>query len=84
MLANDMKKGTQIVMLSGELGTIMDNRGGMIRVAEVEGIVTEMGSIYIDDIDLVLTDDGWEKIEFNQSQQKRIDKKNKILKRLKW
>ena len=84
MLANDMKKGTQIVMLSGELGTIMDNRKGMIRVAEVEGVFTEMGSIYIDDIDLVLTDDGWEKIEFNQSQQKRIDKKNKILKRLKW
>ena len=81
MLANDMKKGTQIVMLSGELGTIMDNRKGMIRVAEVEGVFTEMGSIYIDDIDLVLTDDGWEKIEFNQSQQKRIDKKNKILKR---
>ncbi len=84
MLANDMKKGTQIVMLSGELGTIMDNRKGMIRVAEVEGVFTDMGSIYIDDIDLVLTDDGWEKIEFNQSQQKRIDKKNKILKRLKW
>lgn len=70
MLANDMKKGTQIVMLSGELGTIMDNRKGMIRVAEVEGVFTDMGSIYIDDIDLVLTDDGWEKIEFNQSQQK--------------
>ena len=78
MLANDMKKGTKIIMLNGWDGTIMDNMKGMIRVAEIKGIVTEMGSIYIDDIDLVLADDGWEKIEFNPSQQKRINKKNKI------
>jgi hypothetical protein len=50
MLANDLRKGDRIVLTNGWMATIEDNRKGNIRMATVEGFVTEMGSIYIWDI----------------------------------
>ena len=76
MLANDMKKGTKVIQTNGWHATIMDNKKGIIRLAEVQGFVTEIGSIYIDDIDMVLTENGWENIEFSPAQKKQIDRKN--------
>ena len=84
MLANDMKKGTKGIQINGWDFTIMDNMKGMIRLAEVVGIETEIGSIYIDDIDMVLTENGWENIEFSPAQQKQIAKKNTALNALGW
>jgi preprotein translocase subunit YajC len=56
MLANDLKKGDRIVMTNGWAATIEDNKRGNIRMATVEGYATEMGSIYIWDIQgVVLT-----------------------------
>lgn len=51
MLSNDLKKGDRIVLTNGWKATIMDNLRGNTRMAEVEGFVTEIGSIYVWDIE---------------------------------
>ena len=50
MTTNDLKKGTRVKLSNGWDATLLDNRKGKIRLAEVEGIVTECGSIYASDI----------------------------------
>lgn len=59
MLTNDIKKGTRIRLRNGWYATMMDNKKGNIRMAEVEGYYTETGSIYAHDIAAVMTDSGW-------------------------
>ena len=59
MLANEMKKGTEVIQHNGWYAKIMDNKKGMVRLAEVHGFFTEIGSIYIDDIDMIKTKDGF-------------------------
>ena len=59
MKSNDMKKGTVVFMKgTGWRATIADNMRGNIRVATVEGIFTEMGSIYVWDIAYALVPRG--------------------------
>jgi hypothetical protein len=50
MKTNDLKKGARVRLSSGWYATLMDNKKGNIRLAEVEGRVTEIGSIYSHDI----------------------------------
>ena len=59
MLANDMKKGL-VVMLRGTgwRATIADNAKGLVRMATVEGLYTETGSIYVHDIAYAIVGDG--------------------------
>jgi hypothetical protein len=51
---------------------MMDNKKGNIRVAEIEGFYTEMGSIYAHDITGCQREPGapWEPIELTDSQKK--------------
>ena len=53
MLANDMKKGQTGTQVNGWKFEIMDNMRGNIRLAKVYGFETEIGSIYVHDIDTV-------------------------------
>ena len=53
MKANDIKKGMNVLLKNGWYATMADNRKGNIRMAEVQGNVTETGSIYAADIDMV-------------------------------
>ena len=71
MQANEMRKGT-VVRLTGTgwRATIADNAKGNIRMAKVEGFVTEIGSIYIHDIAYVETADGPELLELSPTQAK--------------
>jgi hypothetical protein len=71
MKSNDLKKGA-VVFLKGTnwRATIEDNLRGNIRMATVEGIYTEMGSIYVWDIDRAA--DG-ERIELTAKQAKDRD-----------
>jgi hypothetical protein len=71
MLANDMKKGT-IVRLSstGWRATIMDNKKGLVRTMDVEGLFREMGAVYVQDIAYVETPDGPEPLELSPTQAK--------------
>ena len=56
--ANDLKKGDRVRLRNGWFATIEDNKKGAIRMATVEGFVTEMGSIYAADIKLKVIDWG--------------------------
>jgi hypothetical protein len=51
---NDIKKGERIQLSNGWMATVADNQRGNTRLAEVEGIYTEMGSVYSHDIKTVL------------------------------
>lgn len=50
MKTNELKKGTRIELRCGWRATLIDNMRGNTRMATVEGIVTESGSIYAHDI----------------------------------
>jgi len=58
MKTNELKKGDNVMLSSGWSARIMDNKKGNIRMAEVYGHYTEMGSIYAHDIVQHLADDG--------------------------
>ena len=72
MFTNDIKKGTRIQLLNGWYGTMEDNKRGLIRMATIEGIYTEMGSIYAYDIYQAQNEDGhWVKVEHTPVQLKK-------------
>lgn len=60
MKTNEIKKGTRIRLRNGWNATMFDNMRGNTRMAEVEGFVTEIGSVYSHDIMAVLNPDGSE------------------------
>ena len=49
---NELKKGDKVTLRCGWNATMEDNKKGNIRMATVEGIYTEMGSIYMYDVAL--------------------------------
>ena len=50
MTTNELKSGTVVKLANGWLAKLMDNKKGNIRLAEVDGFVREMGSVYSHDI----------------------------------
>lgn len=70
MKTNELKKGDQVVLICGWKATVMDNKKGNIRFAEVFSPFTpeeELGSIYAWDIASGPND---ESIELTKSQLK--------------
>lgn len=76
MFINDIKKGMRLHLKSGFAATMVDNKKGMIRTADVEGVYREIGSIYAHDIYVVLnpTTGQWEAPEFTPEQEKQSKK----------
>jgi hypothetical protein len=70
MFTNMIRKGDKIRLRNGWLGTMMDNRAGNIRMAEVEGFYTEIGSIYASDIYAVYKDGTWITTTMTDKQKK--------------
>jgi len=70
MQTNDIKKGMRIKLQCGWYATMEDNKKGNIRMATVEGIYTEMGSVYAHDIVSVQVDGQWVSVEHNDKQKK--------------
>lgn len=68
VLTNDLKKGTRILLNSGFYATLLDNKKGNIRLADVEGLYREMGSIYSHDIKKALLNNSWVDIDYTDSQ----------------
>jgi hypothetical protein len=68
MKTNDIKKGTRVRMSNGWQGTMFDNAKGNTRMVRVEGIVTEIGSVYAHDIVAVMVNNMWEKVEHTEAQ----------------
>jgi hypothetical protein len=85
MLANDMKKGQTGTQVNGWKFEIRDNMKGNIRLAKVYGFETEIGSIYVHDIDTVDMPDGsTEKVEFTPAQAKKVAQTQTALKAMGW
>lgn len=53
MQTKEIKKGDRFQLRNGWFGTMKDNGRGVTRMAEIEGIFTETGSIYSFDIEKV-------------------------------
>jgi len=70
MKTNDIKSGTRIKLSNGWFATMRDNKKGNTRLAEVEGIYTEIGSIYSHNIEMVRTGTLWAKVELTPAQIK--------------
>jgi len=72
MRTNDIKKGTRIKLHNGWFGTMYDNKKGNIRMAEIQGLHTEIGSVYAWDISHVHDQDSdqWVEIELTDKQKK--------------
>lgn len=76
MKTNDLKKGARVRLACGWFATIADNGRGQTRMATVEGVVTEMGSVYSHDIVSVEVGGTWQDIEHTPAQLKlktRVD-----------
>ena len=85
MLANDMKKGQTGRQVNGWKFEIMDNKRGNIRLAKVYGFETEIGSIYVHDIETVDMPDGsTESVEFTSAQAKKVTQTQAALKVMGW
>ena len=71
MKTNDIKKGVRFRLQNGWYATMRDNKRGNTRLAEVEGVYTEIGSVYAHDIALVKGPDGlWVGVEHTKAQIK--------------
>lgn len=70
MTTNDLKKGTRILLRNGWYATLEDNKKGNVRMATVEGIETEMGSVYAFDIKSALVNGAWVAVEMTEKQKK--------------
>jgi len=72
MLTNDIKKGMKLKLRNGFSATMIDNKKGNIRLCEVEGYVTEMGSVYASDIMWVsvLGNETWVLVTLTDAQKK--------------
>lgn len=72
MKTNDIKTGYKIQLSNGWNATMKDNMRGNIRMAEVEGFYTEIGSIYSHDIKRVFNPNTtvWETVEYTPAQIK--------------
>ena len=56
----EVKKGARVELRNGFHATVLDNLvNGQTRLCNVEGIVTEMGSVYSSDMLNMLTPAGW-------------------------
>jgi hypothetical protein len=74
MTTNELKKGDRIMLKCGWYATMLDNKRGNIRLAEVEGIEKEIGSIYSGDIAYKINADNTiESVEMTASQRRQED-----------
>jgi transposase len=74
MFTNELKKGDKVRLGNGWDAIIWDNKKGDIRMAEVHGFFTEIGSVYSHDIIAKYTDSGLVPIEHTKSQLKLRDR----------
>ena len=70
MTTNDLKKGTRIRLRNGWYATLMDNARGNIRLADVEGIYREIGSVYAHDIMAAEVNGAWVNVTHTDKQNK--------------
>lgn len=70
---NEIKKGHRVLLSNGWYATMLDNLRGQTRLAMVEGMYTEAGSVYAHDIVAVQDKDNadlWHLVQHTASQKK--------------
>ena len=72
--ANDLKKGTRVMLRSGWEADLADNAKGNTRLAKVYGDYTEMGSVYTKDILEAKVGENWKKVALSAAQRKAAKK----------
>ena len=71
MKTNELKRGVRILLRNGWEAVLMDNLKGNIRMAEVYGYCTEIGSVYSHDIFRYADENGnWHDVEYTPAQLK--------------
>lgn len=70
MKTNELKSGTKVKLSNGWSATIKDNMRGNTRLAEVEGLYTEIGSVYSHDIVRAYNGTEWVNVEHTPAQLK--------------
>jgi len=70
MKTSEIKKGMRIRLANGWYGTMKDNTRFTTRFVEVEGIFTEIGSVYSHDIVAVQTPTGWKDVVHTDKELK--------------
>lgn len=73
MRTNDLKKGMRVRLANGWYATVADNALGNTRLATVEGIYTETGSVYAHDIAYAVVDGAFVAIEHTAAQKRLRD-----------
>ena len=66
---NDLKKGMRVKLANGFYATLADNARGNTRMATVEGVVTETGSVYAHDIMEAQVANSWVTVNHTPQQQ---------------
>jgi hypothetical protein len=70
MQSNEIKKGDLMLLKNGWKAVMFDNKKGNIRMAEVDGLYKEIGSIYVWDIDYVKAGTEWVSVDLTEKQIK--------------
>lgn len=81
MQTNQIKKGVRIKLHNGWFGVMFDNKKGNIRMAEVHGLHTEIGSVYAWDISHAHDpeSDTWVEVELTDKQKQDRERISKIM-----
>lgn len=84
MLINDLKKGDVVYLTgTGWKATLMDKKkGGIRKFLNVEGIETEMGDVYIDEIDYAIINDEVFELDMTPRQVKKMKKTRDAIKKM--
>jgi hypothetical protein len=72
--ANDLKKGSRVLLRNGWEADLIDNGKGNTRYAKVYGDYTEMGSVYTKDILEAKVGENWKKVALSAAQRKAAKK----------
>lgn len=72
--ANDLKKGSRVLLRNGWEADLIDNGRGNTRTAKVYGDYTEIGSVYTKDILEAKVGVSWRKVALSDAQRKAAKK----------
>jgi hypothetical protein len=75
MLTKDIKKGDRFQLRNGWFGTMKDNGRGVSRLAEIEGVFTEIGSVYSFEIEKVFKGEQVFSVELTD-KEKQVQRMN--------
>lgn len=74
VLIENVRKNDRVQLKNGWYATVLDNKGAAsVRLCKVEGLYTDIGSVYATDIDRVQTNastDEWSKVTHTANQIK--------------